>query len=58
MKPRLSLIAAALAALASPAMAEQVLRIGNDIGFGAATTMDPYDGSRDWPAINLGHLDF
>lgn len=40
-------------AIASPAAAEQVLRIGNDTGFGANTTMDPYDGNRDWPTIDL-----
>ena len=30
-----------------------VLRVGNDAGFGGAETMDPYDGNRTWPTINM-----
>jgi peptide/nickel transport system substrate-binding protein len=29
------------------------LRVGNDAGFGGAETMDPYDGNRTWPTINM-----
>ncbi len=30
-----------------------VLRVANDEGLGSAATMDPYDGNRFWPAINM-----
>ena len=30
-----------------------VLRVANDAGFGGAETMDPYDGNRTWPTINM-----
>jgi len=30
-----------------------VLRVANDAGTGSASTMDPYDGNRFWPAINM-----
>jgi len=30
-----------------------VLRVANDEGLGSAATMDPYDGNRSWPAINM-----
>jgi len=53
MAHRHHLIAAALVVLAGQAAAEPILRIGNDYGTGAATTMDPYDGNRFWPTIDL-----
>jgi peptide/nickel transport system substrate-binding protein len=30
-----------------------VLRVANDEGLGSAATMDPYDGNRSWPTINM-----
>lgn len=30
-----------------------VLRVANDEGLGNAATMDPYDGNRSWPTINM-----
>ncbi|MDR0809337.1 MAG: hypothetical protein LBE86_09490 [Gemmobacter sp.] len=44
---------ALLLALTSPLRAESLLRIANDYGYGAATTMDPYDSIRFWPTMNL-----
>jgi peptide/nickel transport system substrate-binding protein len=36
-----------------PAAAEGQFRIAHDLGSGGAETMDPYDGNRFWPTINL-----
>ena len=38
---------------ASTSTSAGVLRVANDAGFGGSETMDPYDGNRFWPAINM-----
>ena len=35
------------------ARAETTLRMAHDLGFGAKTTMDPYDPNRFWPTIDM-----
>ena len=47
------LIAGGLASCGRTSSASGVLRVGNDAGFGGAETMDPYDGNRTWPTINM-----
>jgi peptide/nickel transport system substrate-binding protein len=49
----LSMITALTLVLTPAARAEQVLRMAHDLGFGASTTMDPYDPNRFWPTINI-----
>lgn len=49
----LLLLAAFLLALPANAKAEQILHMAHDLGFGAATTMDPYDPNRFWPTMNI-----
>ncbi len=46
-------IAGALASCGRTPTVSGVLRVGNDAGFGGAETMDPYDGNRTWPTINM-----
>lgn len=47
------LISGGLASCGRTSSASGVLRVGNDAGFGGAETMDPYDGNRTWPTINM-----
>lgn len=47
------LISSGLASCGRTSSASGVLRVGNDAGFGGAETMDPYDGNRTWPTINM-----
>jgi peptide/nickel transport system substrate-binding protein len=49
----LTLFAFSLASCGRTSSTEGVLRVGNDAGFGGAETMDPYDGNRTWPTINM-----
>nr|WP_316650697.1 ABC transporter substrate-binding protein [uncultured Gellertiella sp.] len=49
----IALVSALLFSLPLAAQAEGVLHLGTDVGFGAKTTMDPYDGNRFWPVINI-----
>jgi len=58
--PRISLVLVALFAVVTAisscgrtSTVSGVLRVGNDAGFGGAETMDPYDGNRTWPTINM-----
>ncbi|MBJ7294636.1 MAG: hypothetical protein JHC78_13955, partial [Ilumatobacteraceae bacterium] len=44
---------AVLASCGRTTTASGVLRVANDAGFGGAETMDPYDGNRTWPTINM-----
>ncbi len=48
-----ALISGGLASCGRTSSASGVLRVGNDAGFGGAETMDPYDGNRTWPTINM-----
>lgn len=49
----LVMISGVLASCGRTSSASGVLRVGNDAGFGGAETMDPYDGNRTWPTINM-----
>jgi len=49
----LATISGALASCGRTSTVSGVLRVGNDAGFGGAETMDPYDGNRTWPTINM-----
>ena len=46
-------ISGVLASCGRTSAVSGVLRVGNDAGFGGAETMDPYDGNRTWPTINM-----
>lgn len=46
-------ISGVLASCGRTSTVSGVLRVGNDAGFGGAETMDPYDGNRTWPTINM-----
>ena len=47
------MISGVLASCGRTSSVSGVLRVGNDAGFGGAETMDPYDGNRTWPTINM-----
>ena len=49
----LASVASVLAGCGRTPTISGVLRVGNDAGFGGAETMDPYDGNRTWPTINM-----